>query len=172
MPPRRCWIDDGASEFGTDGDAHCFELTPAPAYGEAANVINGWNRRFCTNPVNAWIAEPGFPQTLTLEWGEAHAIDTVHLAFDTLTRVYREMPFNCGERVSPMCVRSYDVDARVSGEWVRVAEAEDNYRRRRVHEFERVTADALRLTVRSVWDDAYSARVYEVRVYGEGRGTP
>ncbi len=164
---RRCWAEAGETEYQSDGDAHCFLLEPAPAYGEAANVINGWNRRFATNPVNAWIAEPGFPQTLTLEWGEAHAFNTVHLAFDTLTRVYREMPFNCEERVSRMCVRDYELHARVGGEWLKLAEASDNYKRRRVHTFERVSSDALRLTARSVWDASFSARVYEVRVYDE-----
>ena len=169
---RRCWADEAAEEYSTDGDAHCFQLSPRPAYGEASNVTNGWNRRFCTNPVNAWVAQPGLPQALTLEWDEPKTFNTVHLVFDALTRVYQEMPFNCDERFSPMLVREYEVHARVQGEWRLVAEASDNYRRRRVHSFARLSADALRLTVNSVWDAACSARVYEVRVYDEAGPAP
>lgn len=164
---RRCWAEDGAEEYGSNGDAHCFGLSPRPAYGEAANVTNGWNRRFATNPVNAWIAQPGFPQTLTLEWDQPQTFTTVHLTFDTLTRVYQEMPFNGDERVSPMAVRDYEVHARVDGEWRLVAEESGNYRRRCVHTFERTATDALRLTAKSVWDESYSARVYELRVHDE-----
>jgi len=164
---RRCWLTTDAVEYEIDCDAHCFQLSPHPAFGEAANVINGWNRRFATNPVNAWIARPGFPQALTLSWDEPKSFNTVHLVFDTLTRAYQEMPFNCDQRVSPMCARDYELEVRVGDEWRPVAAAADNYRRRRIHAFERVTADALRLTVKSVWHDAHPARVYEVRVYDE-----
>lgn len=164
---RRCWVEGDSDEYATAGDAHCFELAPRPGYGEASNVVNGWNRRFSTNPVNAWIAQPGFPQTLTLEWDEPRTFNTLHLVFDTLTRAYQEMPFNCGERVSPMCVREYQVHARAGGQWRLVAEASDNYRRTRVHRFDRVDADAVRVTIKSVWDESYSARMYEVRVYDE-----
>jgi len=168
---RRCWVPTSARDYETDADAHCFRLNPAPPYGEAVNVINGWNRRFCTNPVNAWIAEPGLPQTLTLEWDEPVACNTVHLVFDTLTRAYPSMPFNRGERASPMCVKAYDLHARVRDEWVLIGQETENFRRRRVHSFDRVFAEAVRLTVCSVWDERHSARVYEMRVYNE-EGAP
>jgi hypothetical protein len=164
---RRIWAAPGDAAYQSDGDSHLFRLTPAPPYGEAANVLNGWNRRFCTDPVNMWLSRPGepLPQSLTLTWPEPQTFNTVHLVFDTLGRTYREMPFNCDQEVSPMCVKDYLVEVETADGWRTVAAETDNYRRRRVHTFARVTAARLRLTVQSVHDPAYTARVYEVRVY-------
>lgn len=164
---RRVWQDPGRGDYSTDGDSHCFLLDPAPAYGEAANVANGWNRRFATNPVNMWMsarAEP-MPQWLLLEWDEPQAFDTVHLVFDTLMRTEWEMPFNRDEEVAPLTVADYLLEAWDGAEWRELARVRQNYHRRRVHRFPELRASRLRLTVEHVWGEGTPARVYEVRVY-------
>jgi hypothetical protein len=163
----RCWHEAPAEELAVAADCHLFRLTPRPAYGEAANVANGINRRWSTAPVNLWLSrfdEP-LPQSLELDFGAPQTIREVHLRFDTITRAYQEMPFNCDQEVSPMCARDYDLQARVGEAWETLVEERSNYRRSRVHAFEPVSASRLRLTIRATWDDRYRARVYEVRVY-------
>ncbi|RLE78720.1 MAG: hypothetical protein DRJ52_09950, partial [Thermoprotei archaeon] len=51
-------------------------------------------------------------------------------------------------------------------EWEEVTYVKNNYKRRRIHRFKRVRAEALRLEVLSTNGDR-SARVYEIRVYNE-----
>jgi len=166
---RRAWLDPGSGQYATDGDSHCFRIDPAPPYGEAANVLNGWRRRFATNPVNMWISAFGepLPQSLTLEWPEPQTFNTVHLVFDTLMRTFKEMPFNRDEEVAPVTVEAYDLEVFDGSGWRLLASETDNYRRRRVHVFPTVCGDRLRLTVRGVWGEGGPARVYEVRVYHE-----
>lgn len=66
----------------------------------------------------------------------------------------------------PDCVKDYSIECRLGGSWRTVAEARENYFRRRVHRFEPVRSDRLRLTVLAT-NGAPAARVYEVRVYNE-----
>ena len=153
--------------FTVEGDCHLFRLAHAPVYGEAANVANGHNRRYSTNPVNAWLSEPSgpLPQALTLEWDEPKDISSVHLTFDTIDRVYQDSPLNCGEAFARRCVTDYRLEACVEGAWRTLLEEEGNHQRFRAHSFEPVCVEALRLTVLGVRDPAFGARVYEVRVY-------
>jgi hypothetical protein len=163
---RRLHLEPGADRYGSDGDSCLFRLDPAPAYGEAANVINGWNRRFSTNPLNAWQADPDAdgPAWLELAWHEPIAAAAVRLTFDTITRAYREMPYDSEQRVSPMCVRDYLIERCEAGRWSTVAQVRDNYHRHRVHELAAAAVSALRITVLRVWDERLPARIYEVRV--------
>ena len=132
-------------------------------------MINGWNRRYATNPVHMWISQPEIPlpQHLTLEFEEPETVGRVQLTFDTLYRSYREMPFNKhGRRASGMCGRDYDLEVWDGRVWSTVASVTGNYRRFRVHTFDPVVARKVRLTVRAMNDPAWTARVYEMRVYG------
>jgi hypothetical protein len=164
----RCWADPGEAAYHTAADTHLFKTMPRPPYGEASNVINGYNRRLCTNPVNMWMADPeaSLPQALTLEWDTPQRFQRVHLTFDTLYRAYRDMPFNCNQEVSGMCVRDYELQAWVDAAWQTVHSETNNYRRFRVHTFDPVCTDKMRLVVQAMNDPQWSARVYEVRVYG------
>jgi len=143
-------------------------LFPEPALGEAANVLNGFHRRFSRGPLNMWMSDPadGLPQSLTLEWDAPRTVSSVCLTFDNLVRQTHENPWHAGTRVVPTLVRDYEVSVWRDGEWARVLQVSDNYHRRRVHDFEPVQASRLRLTVRAAWGEGLGARVYEVRVCG------
>ncbi|UCH34817.1 MAG: FAD-dependent oxidoreductase, partial [Armatimonadota bacterium] len=164
---QRCEAREGDAAFTTMPEPLAIRIQPRPVHGEAMNVINGYNRRFCTNPVDMWMSAPGapLPQSVVLEWPEPVRLGRVHLTFDTLNRSYLGMPFNCGGRVSEMCARDYSLEAEVDGEWRTLVEERGNYRRFRVHEFAPVTASRLRLTIRAANGDGWGARVYEIRAY-------
>ena len=124
------------------------------------NVIRGTHRPDKWS--NIWISSNELPASLELKWEGAKKFNTVILTFDT----------NQGRRENaalfryPDCVKDYDVEAQVSGEWKTVASIKDNYMRHREHRFDRVEAAKLRLKVLAT-NGAPAARVYEVRVYDE-----
>lgn len=168
---RRCERTPDAPRYGLSDDAHLMRLSPAPRYGEAANVTNGWHRRFSTNPVNMWISarDAPLPQSLTLSWPAPVDFNCVQLTFDTLYRAYVEMPIN-RERmgVAGMCVRDYDLQVWHDGAWHTILEERGNYHRHRVHRLtKRQRSDKLRLVVLATNEPGWPARVYEVRVYHE-----
>ena len=163
----RLWQPIDGVDYRVASNCHAFRLSPAPRYGEADNVIDGHNRRFSTNPVHAWISDPELelPQSLTLSFAEPTTFSQVQLTFDTLERSYADMPINCDERVPRRGAAYYRLEARCADGWTLLADISSNYQRQRVHEFEPVTATALRLSVLGVWGPLHRARVYEVRVY-------
>ena len=168
---RRCELTPGADRYTLSEDAQLIRLAPSPPYGEARNVINGWHRRFSTNPVNMWMSaldEP-LPQSLTLSWPEPQRFNCVQLTFDTLYRAYVQMPINREELgVAGMCVRDYDLQACCEGTWQTILEERSNYHRHRVHRFPQGVCTAqLRLVVLATNEPGWSARIYEVRVYDD-----
>jgi len=163
----RCWASKGDERYATEPELHLFRIDPRPPYGEASNVINGYNRRFSTNPVNMWISKRGepLPQSLTLDFGRPVEFNEVRITFDTLYRSYLEMPFNSGDEVPEMCVKDYELEMWDGSSWKGIVSVRDNYRRFRIHRFGRVRSDRLRLVVAAVNGEGYGARIYEIRVY-------
>lgn len=164
----RVCLADGAADYTTAADCHAFILSPAPLYGEAANVIDGWNRRFSTNPVHAWLSDfaAPLPQSLELAFPAATEVASVQFAFDTIDRAYQDSPINADEPYARRCVKDYCLEAETATGWTVLAEVTDNCQRQRVHAFPAVSATRLRLTVLAMRDPQYRARVYEVRAYG------
>jgi hypothetical protein len=137
-------------------------MTPGSQPYGGRNVTRGTHRPDAWP--NLWISDPqaGFPAWLELEWDRQRQFSLVQVTFDT----------NFSQRASqplfryPECVKDYDLRVRRGGGWVNVASIRGNYVRRRVHRFDRVGTDALRLEVLAA-NGAPSARVYEIRVYDE-----
>ena len=99
---------------------------------------------------------------MELKWDAPKTFNTVLLTFDTNTgRRENEPLFRY-----PDCVKDYDVETFVRGEWKTVASGRGNYFRRCAHRFERVEAERLRLNVLAT-NGVAMARVYEIRVYDE-----
>jgi hypothetical protein len=166
----RCWAEEDDEAYRTESELHLFKIRPRPTYGEARNVVNGYNRRFSTNPLNMWISgedEP-FPQSLTLDFGEPKVFNEVRITFDTIYRSYLEMPFNDeSKEVSGMCVRDYDLEVWDGERWRGIVSVKGNYRRFRVHRFAPVRVSRLRLVVKATNEPGWPARVYEIRVYSD-----
>ncbi|NOY82366.1 MAG: FAD-dependent oxidoreductase [Kiritimatiellaeota bacterium] len=166
----RLWAPPDSDAYEVTADCHAFRVTPAPPYGEAANIVDGHNRRYSTNPVHAWLSDfdRELPQAVTLTFPEPVTAGRVHLTFDTIERAYRDAPINCGERFARRCVTDYRVEVKdPTGSWHEVVRVRDNVQRFRVHTWTPCGAAALRLVVEGVRDPRWRARIYEVRVYAQ-----
>jgi hypothetical protein len=152
----------GKTRWEQQGTGYCFAIKLSPQskpYGPA-NVIRGTHRP--DRWTNIWISEPSLPQHLELSWPAPQTFNTVLLTFDTNTGRRENLPLFR----YPDCVKDYDVQARVDGQWKTITSARENYMRRCAHTFERVRADRVRLNVLAT-NGAPAARVYEIRVYNE-----
>lgn len=164
----RAAFDEEKRSYNVFSSAYLMQMFPRPRYGEAANVINGHNRRYSRNPVNMWISDirKSLPQNIVLSWEETISINTIQITFDTLYRTYTEMPLDQLKRFSEMCVADYIIEGLIGENWVDLFEVKDNYSRVRRHTLsQEVTVSMLRITVQRVWSTNYSARIYEIRVY-------
>ena len=141
-------------------------LAPPPPLGEAANVLDGYHRRFSRGPTHMWASDPaqGLPQDLTLAWPEPQTIEGVHLTFDNLAAARHEYPWENGTRVLPILVKAYELAVWDEGAWRTVVREEENHHRFCRHSFEAVCTDKLRLRVLATHGQTGQARVYQVRV--------
>lgn len=142
------------------------------------NAINGLTRPLDENmemwigkvPGNMWISDPNeqMPQWLELDLGENRKLNSVYLTFDTnlKTKRYVSWKFSPDERMPPECARDYRIQYHDGKDWITVAEATNNYQRRRIHRFPTIESSKLRVVVDQTNGDS-SARVFEVRVYNE-----
>jgi FAD-dependent oxidoreductase family protein len=148
------------------GEMATMRLDPAPMLGEGRNVIDGFHRRFSRGPTHMWMADPAqpLPQDLTLTWSKPQRMSEVALTFDNLDRTPHELPWECGERVSKILVKSYELWIQEKRKWRRAVFEETNYHRFRVHLVKSTSATGLRLRVMACHGHDRSARVYAVRV--------
>lgn len=126
------------------------------------NVINGYSRIVDAEQYE-WVSDPEqkLPQWIALEFAQTAKINTVSIVFNTdLTN-----PATCfGDKLPgvPVCVKEYDVEVHNGNRWITVATEDNNFMRKRIHNFEAVDAKTLRVTVRATWGDK-SARITEIR---------
>ena len=131
------------------------------------NVINGWSRIVDAENYE-WVSDPEetMPQWLELEFAEQTDINSVSVVFDTdLTN-----PGTCWTSKIPgvpTCVKDYDIEVYDGKLWKKVAQVEGNFMRKRVHCFDTVKTEKIRITVLSTWGDR-SARIMEVRAEKAG----
>jgi len=150
--------------WASEKPVYALRLDPPSTPFGPENVVRGVARP--EKWTNIWISDPnaGFPQTLTLDFGEKVSFNTVYLTFDTYLHqdTYTFPPLY---RV-PECVQGYALKVLCEDEWKTVAEFKGNYQRRRVHRFATVNTRKLTLEVYASNGDP-TARVYEIRVYKE-----
>jgi len=147
------------------GEYYAFYTEPslrAPTTYRPENVING-KARIWDGETNMWASDPSqpFPQWIELDFGNLTDVNAVYLTFDT----------NMAPRIPtaarpPECVRDYTVSCRDGAGWRTVADVKGNWLRRRIHRFDTIKTDKVRLTVTATNGDEY-ARVFEVRAYCE-----
>ena len=145
--------------------------TSEEAGREATQVLSGVTRHRHGNE-NQWASAPGEsrPQSIELRWSEPQTVSQVQIIFDTgfarpLTLTHSD-GFNAKvvRGPQPETVRDYQVEVETEGGWVEVARVEGNHQRRRVHEFDAIAVQAVRLTCEATNGDT-QARVFEVRAY-------
>jgi len=137
---------------------------PAEGFREAIDakpeyVIDGISRPIgvCRH---GWISDPAqkLPQSLTLTFREPTRLGEVRITFDSDLNPLH--PANHPKTLA----RDYDLEGLVEGKWVVLASVEGNLLRHRIHRFDTVAAQALRVTVSSTWGDP-CARIFEIRAY-------
>jgi len=159
----RTYGDGEATTYRRD-EFYAIATTPVirDAIYEPENVVNGWTR-LKENPASLWASDSAaaFPQWLELDFGNAIEFNTVYLTFDTdlSTQI-------TGAAYPKECVKDYELSFWKDGEWIPLAAITGNYQRHRIHRFDTVTAQKLRLTIHATHGSP-SARVYEIRAYNE-----
>lgn len=160
------WESDGRHSFRAEFSEEPVVLADC----RPENVVNGI-ARIRSPQEYAWVSAPeeALPQSIMLSWDSPHVLERVQLVFDTdlINPAYSYVTL---PEVAK-CVKDYTVEIHCDGEWVPAAQGQDNYMRRAVHALPRRTADALRVTVTATCGDP-SARIFEIRVYGEQETRP
>ena len=147
-----------------DGATMSLRVSPERSPWGGHQVISGENRPHLTP--GQWRSDENevLPQWVELSWPELPTISSVHLTFpghllcesDRYPSLYRD----------PQTAKAYRIELIVDGHAMTVVEVDDNYKPRRVHQFEPHEADALRITILETNGDP-SASLYEVRCYGD-----
>lgn len=139
---------------------YVMRITPEQRPYGPRNVIRGTSRP--DRWTNLWISE-SLPAWIELRLPRVRRIHTIQLVFDTDVNRHSRKPLF----VYPDCVKRYEVKVWRGGEWLPVAGENENYLRRRVLSFEAVETDRVRVEIAET-NGARVARIYEVRLYGEG----
>ena len=90
-----------------------------------------WSNVFMSDPTQ------GMPVWITLHLPQPVPFNQVQITFDT----------DCNRRITlplfryPECVRKYEVAIKTTQGWKTIVRTDDNYHRRRIHDFERVESD-------------------------------
>ncbi|MHC4674230.1 MAG: FAD-dependent oxidoreductase [Planctomycetota bacterium] len=143
------------------------ERTGAPA----TNIINGIHRGVYKQS-NRWISDPQqkLPQWIELRFRQPARLREVHLTFDT--GLNRPLTLTNNNRFNtrmtrgpqPETVKDYELQA-VSGNNINsIAKVKGNYQRKRIHGFDPLMVDGIRIVIQATNGDA-SARLFEVRAY-------
>ncbi len=146
----------------THAKSFCLRVTPEQRPYRPQNVVRGSNRPDLWT--NFYMSDPAQPLPCWLELQLPRPADfnQIQMTFDT----------DCNRRVRlplfryPECVKRYDIAVSTPGGWKTILREDDNYFRRRVHRFDRVRSNRVRIKVDET-NGAKAVRIYEVRLYNE-----
>ena len=103
-----------------------------------------------------------FPAWLELRLPRPADFNHLQIAFNTdCNRRHKRLLFRVAEYV-----KRYEVPVATGAGWKTIVRQEGNYFRRRVHKFDRVHSNRVRINVHET-NGAKSTWVYEVRIYDE-----
>ena len=139
-----------------------FNILPEQRPYGIENLQNDYGRPAAERP-NIWIAEEGFPQTVTALWPEPVCFDRLDLIFDTNLDEYRFA------RIPPECVKDFQVEYEKDGVMVPLLSEKNNcFRFRRFDLDQPVTTSKLCVKLLSSHGDPF-ARMYGIRAYRRDR---
>ena len=146
----------------TGGRCFTIQVSPEQFPYSAQNVVRGTNRP--DRRSNMFRSDPAkpLPAWLELAFRAPVKFNQVQITFDTDTSRRIRLPLFR----YPECVKRYEITVAQPGGWKTVAAVDNNYYRRRVHTFESVNANRMRINILET-NGASEARIYEVRVYDE-----
>ncbi len=136
------------------------EISPVQHPYRAENVISGISHTDIMPEL--WISDPSkkMPQELVLSWGGKRKISSVRIVFDT------DLDMNHPAAIPvDYLVKKYSVQVKMPSGWKTVASCNDNRSRFKIHDFNTVETDAVKLVVDEIHAAGRSARVFEIRCY-------
>ena len=147
-----------SKRVGHDGWLYVEGATPQ-------SVVDG-TARPVLDIAHGWASDAGkpLPQWIQLDFAKPDMVGEVRIAFNSdLQQRKPDAP------MPRTLVKAYYVEVMSGGEWRKVAEVKDNWRRLAVHDFPRREVLALRVTVTETWGDP-RAQIFEVRAYDSALG--
>ncbi len=126
-------------------------------------VLTGTGRG--KDPENyGWVSDPEepLPQWLSLELPEAIVLSRIELTFDSDFNS-PAIPIHV-PKLPTKLVKAYTVEIKTDGEWQSLIEVSENYQRYRIHTFDPVEVEQIRINVLETGGDP-SARIFGVRLY-------
>ena len=147
---------------------HCVTLSEPvakPANCKGENIINGYSR--IHDEINyEWVSDPkeSMPQWVELTLDKPQYINTICLTFDTdMNNPPMLHPMNANpERL----ITDYTVSVFDGEKWIDIVRQRGNHMRRRIHKFDRMYAEKVKITAEKTFGDP-SARLFEVRIYND-----
>ena len=139
--------------------------------GAAKNVINGISRDI-DGEINHWQSE-GLGATFQMEWDAPIKLSKVEIKCDSNLQkniTMRKQPLSDNLRktfidyVPPELMKVLDVEVRLDGSWVKVAETKNNIVRLIKFDFEQVKTTAIRINLKETYGHP-TAKLFEVRCY-------
>ena len=135
-----------------------FKILPEQHPYGIDNLRNDYGRPAEGKP-NIWIAEAGFPQTVTAVWSDPVTFDRLDLVFDTNLdeRRFYQIPIEC--------IRDFEVEYEKDGVMVPLLSENGNYRRFRRFDFpESISTKKLVVRLTASNGDRF-ARLYGIHAY-------
>lgn len=163
-PPGSCRAyHSGGGRWHASNTYYAFVTEPVitwPGAWGASNVVDGVSRTVGDDS-HMWVSDPGspLPQWIELDLGRERRIGEIRLTFDS-DFGRRNVP----EEPSPKLVRDYRVLRAEGDKWVEVVRQSDNILRHRVHRFDPVRTQRIRVEVRRT-RGSESAHIFEIRLY-------
>ena len=143
----------------------CLKTEPVQYPYGPENILSGVTRSdYWTN---LWVSHPDLPlpQSAILEFDAPVPFTTLYLTFDTNLSLFQNLHLPTW-RAPEETVRDYRILYERKGEWKEIGTFRENFLRRRVHKFPRITANKIKIEVLSTWGCS-SARIFEIRLYDE-----
>ncbi len=143
----------------------CMKTDPMQNPYQPENILSGVTRP--DNWTHLWVSDPrqSLPQSATLEFETAISFTKIYLTFDTNLVLFPNLHMPTWQAPEET-FRDYQLCYELNGEWKELGTFKNNFLRRRIHTFERIKADKIKVNVLSTWGDP-SARIFEIRVYDE-----
>ncbi|HUZ46854.1 MAG TPA: FAD-dependent oxidoreductase [Terriglobia bacterium] len=146
----------------THAKSFCLRLAPEQRSYGPQNVVRGSNRPDLWTNLYMSDPEQPLPSWLELQLPRSTDFNQIQITFDT----------DCNRRIRlplfryPECVKRYEIAVGTAAGWRTIVRQDDNYFRRRVHNFDLVRSNRVRINFYET-NGAKAVRVYEVRIYNE-----
>lgn len=136
--------------------------------GDAALLTNGWSRDF-NKKINHWQSK-NLPAQVQVEWENPVSISKVEIKCDTNVKKNLMLRRDSLEddiystKVPKELLKTLYLEARVKGQWVRLATIEKNRTRLIKFHFDSIDTTAVRINIEETYGQT-NAKLFEIRCY-------